>query len=56
MERNSRRALCHHQRSAYDAPSVEAITEFTLDTNAFKAEYGQGRRRHDDLFVKIPNE
>src|SRR5204863_7334165 len=26
---------------AYNAPSVEAITEFTVDTNGFKAEYGQ---------------
>jgi outer membrane receptor protein involved in Fe transport len=26
---------------AYTAPSVEAITEFTVDTNGFKAEYGQ---------------
>ena len=26
---------------AYNAPSVEAITEFTIDTNGFKAEYGQ---------------
>jgi hypothetical protein len=25
----------------YNAPSVEAITEFTVDTNGFKAEYGQ---------------
>jgi hypothetical protein len=27
--------------AAYNAPSVEAITEFTIDTNGFKAEYGQ---------------
>ncbi len=26
---------------AYLSPSVEAITEFTVDTNGFKAEYGQ---------------
>ncbi len=26
---------------AYNTPSVEAITEFTVDTNGFKAEYGQ---------------
>jgi hypothetical protein len=26
---------------AYNAPSLEAITEFTVDTNGFKAEYGQ---------------
>jgi len=26
---------------AYTTPSVEAITEFTVDTNGFKAEYGQ---------------
>jgi outer membrane receptor protein involved in Fe transport len=26
---------------AYNAPSLEAITEFTIDTNGFKAEYGQ---------------
>lgn len=26
---------------AYNAPSVEAITEVTVDTNGFKAEYGQ---------------
>jgi hypothetical protein len=26
---------------AYAAPSVEAITEFAVDTNGFKAEYGQ---------------
>src|SRR5205085_9040632 len=26
---------------AYNAPSVEAITEFSIDTNGFKAEYGQ---------------
>src|SRR5262245_26151387 len=26
---------------AYVTPSVEAITEFTVDTNGFKAEYGQ---------------
>ena len=26
---------------AYNAPSVEAITEFTVDTNGFKAEFGQ---------------
>src|SRR5437016_10490950 len=25
----------------YNTPSVEAITEFTVDTNGFKAEYGQ---------------
>jgi hypothetical protein len=25
----------------YNAPSMEAITEFTIDTNGFKAEYGQ---------------
>ena len=25
----------------YNAPSVEAITEFTVDTNGFKAEFGQ---------------
>ena len=27
--------------TAYNTPSVEAITEFTVDTNGFKAEYGQ---------------
>ena len=26
---------------AFNAPSLEAITEFTVDTNGFKAEYGQ---------------
>jgi hypothetical protein len=26
---------------AYNAPSLEAITEFAVDTNGFKAEYGQ---------------
>jgi Carboxypeptidase regulatory-like domain/TonB dependent receptor len=26
---------------AFNSPSVEAITEFTVDTNGFKAEYGQ---------------
>ncbi|HYM10801.1 MAG TPA: TonB-dependent receptor [Bryobacterales bacterium] len=26
---------------AYNAPSLDAITEFTVDTNGFKAEYGQ---------------
>ncbi|MFN9428925.1 MAG: carboxypeptidase regulatory-like domain-containing protein [Acidobacteriota bacterium] len=26
---------------AYTAPSLDAITEFTVDTNGFKAEYGQ---------------
>ncbi|MBI1786578.1 MAG: carboxypeptidase regulatory-like domain-containing protein [Acidobacteria bacterium] len=26
---------------AYNAPSLEAITEFTVDTNGFKAEFGQ---------------
>jgi hypothetical protein len=26
---------------AYNAPSLEAITEFSVDTNGFKAEYGQ---------------
>ena len=26
---------------SYNAPSLEAITEFTVDTNGFKAEYGQ---------------
>ena len=26
---------------SYNAPSVEAITEFSVDTNGFKAEYGQ---------------
>lgn len=26
---------------AYNTPSVEAITEFTVDTNGFKGEYGQ---------------
>jgi hypothetical protein len=26
---------------AYNAPSVEGITEFSIDTNGFKAEYGQ---------------
>ncbi len=26
---------------AYNTPSLEAITEFTVDTNGFKAEYGQ---------------
>ena len=26
---------------AYNTPSVESITEFTVDTNGFKAEYGQ---------------
>ena len=26
---------------AFNTPSVEAITEFTVDTNGFKAEYGQ---------------
>ncbi|MEO8131580.1 MAG: carboxypeptidase-like regulatory domain-containing protein, partial [Bryobacteraceae bacterium] len=25
---------------AYNAPSLEAVTEFTVDTNGFKAEYG----------------
>ena len=29
------------QEIAYNAPSLEAITEFTVDTNGFKAEYGQ---------------
>ena len=29
------------QEIAYTAPSLEAITEFTVDTNGFKAEYGQ---------------
>ena len=27
--------------TSYNTPSVEAITEFTIDTNGFKAEYGQ---------------
>src|SRR5690606_10654445 len=27
--------------SALNSPSVEALTEFTVDTNGFKAEYGQ---------------
>ena len=26
---------------AYTTPSLEAITEFAIDTNGFKAEYGQ---------------
>jgi hypothetical protein len=26
---------------SYNAPSIEAITEFTVDTNGFKAEFGQ---------------
>jgi hypothetical protein len=26
---------------AYNAPSLEAITDFAVDTNGFKAEYGQ---------------
>lgn len=26
---------------AVNAPSIEAITEFTVDTNGFKAEFGQ---------------
>ena len=26
---------------AVNAPSIEAVTEFTVDTNGFKAEYGQ---------------
>jgi hypothetical protein len=26
---------------SYNAPSIEAVTEFTVDTNGFKAEYGQ---------------
>jgi hypothetical protein len=29
------------QEIAYTAPSLEAITEFSVDTNGFKAEYGQ---------------
>src|SRR5213078_1701503 len=26
---------------SYNAPSIEAVTEFTVDTNGFKAEFGQ---------------
>ncbi|MBI1353132.1 MAG: carboxypeptidase regulatory-like domain-containing protein [Acidobacteria bacterium] len=31
----------NQEEIAYTAPSVEAITEVTVDTNGFKAEYGQ---------------
>ena len=31
----------NQEEIAYNTPSVEAITEFTVDTNGFKAEYGQ---------------
>lgn len=30
-----------YQEIAYNTPSLEAITEFAVDTNGFKAEYGQ---------------
>ena len=36
---NTTRALSKSWVSS-NAPSVEAITEFTVDTNGFKAEYG----------------
>lgn len=36
--------------AALNTPSVEALTEFTVDTNGFKAEYGGGRRHHDVRF------
>src|SRR6185295_19415064 len=53
----------------YNTPSVEAITEFTVDTNGFKAEYGQagggvmtfvsksgGNAFHGGLFDFLRNE
>ena len=47
LRRHLRRHLGQHQpqgnttETSYLTPSVEAITEFAVDTNGFKAEYGQ---------------
>src|SRR5207302_7484820 len=43
--------------AALNTPSVEALTEFTVDTNGFKAEYSQGGRRTQTFLSKSrPNQ